>query len=1040
MPNKNNAGNRGAFLKRLRTQTVLGAAWLFALAGPAFAQAITIPAEDLRTALDDYIRQSGVQLIYNVDDIAGVTSRDVRGVAPDVALTRMLAGTGISANRDKSGAVIISRQVARRAQIEAEPQTSESIMVTGTRIRDDDQFAPPVTTIVSSQLARLAPSNLPDGLNKLPIFAPAQTSNSTTSGANGRGFRPNGNFLDLRGLGPNRTLILEDGRRVPATFYDGTVDVNTLPQMLVQRVEIVTGGASAVYGSDAVTGVVNFILDRRYDGLKGVIQAGVSQYGDAKSFRAGLAGGQDVLDHGHVIWSLEYYDRDAITDQAARPYGNLGAAIVGSGTAAMPFQLVTNIRKSDASFGGLVTSGPFAGQQFAAGGVLAPFNPGTPTTTGAAAIGGDGGIVHNEYLLPVINTAQGFGRFDYSFAPDLNGHIQASYAVTRTYEANQIMFNSPSAYPITIYSGNAFLSPAQQAALTGSGTGSFTLNRFDDELSRRLAVKYHTSALAVGLGIDGTAFGNFPWDAYYTHGETRTHLATPGNVNAERFYAAIDAVRDSSGATVCRAAVSAPGAFPGCVPFNLFGPDAPSAAAINYVEGTTSWTARNGLDDFGANIAGTLFDNWAGPVKIAVGAEYRLQNLNLVTSVPDLTFNAQNLRVGGPTGAQVPPGNLKWFKETVSAAKGASNVKEADLEINLPLLKNQPLMDYVALTGAYRFTHYSTSGQINSWKLGVEWQVLDDLHVRAARSQDIRAPTLFDLFQTSLISSSNILDSLTNTSGSVNTAQSGNPDLKPEIAHNTTAGFAYSPAWLPDFSVSLDYFKINIDNAIGAVNGGNPITQNLCLASGGTSSLCNLIVRPISYNDTSSANFPILFLRLNENLTRTYSEGLDLEANYEADLSDTELRGALHLHLLWTHQPTLKTQTLPGTLVTNAAGTAQTPVDRIALMASYKRGDFTLALLERYQSSFHQNANPTLVFDIPDVRAYFQTDMDLSYDFQAGGQNLTGFLNISNLFNVQGGVFQTAGYTGSPGLNYPVGPGADLMGRYFTLGLRLNPD
>ena len=175
--------------------------------------------------------------------------------------------------------------------------------MTGTRIRDDDQFAPPVTIVTVQQLMRATPSNLPDGLNKLPIFAPAQTSNSTTSGANGRGFRPNGNFLDLRGPGPNRTLILEDGLRVPATFYDGTVDTNTLPQMLVQRVEIVTGGASAVYGSDAVTGVVNFILDKRYDGFKAVAQGGISQYGDARSFRIGMAGGQDLFARGHVIWS-----------------------------------------------------------------------------------------------------------------------------------------------------------------------------------------------------------------------------------------------------------------------------------------------------------------------------------------------------------------------------------------------------------------------------------------------------------------------------------------------------------------------------------------------------------------------------------------------------------------------------------------------------------------------------------------------------------------------------------------------------------------
>jgi len=319
--------------------------------------------------------------------------------------------------------------------------------------------------------------------------------------------------------------------------------------------------------------------------------------------------------------------------------------------------------------------------------------------------------------------------------------------------------------------------------------------------------------------------------------------------------------------------------------------------------------------------------------------------------------------------------------------------------------------------------------------------MVDELRLRAARSQDIRAPTLFDLFQAPLISSSGINDSLTNTSGSVNTSQAGNAALKPEVAHNTTAGLVYSPGWLRNFTVSLDYFHINIDNAIGNVTGNSPITQNICLASGGTSPLCGLIVRPISYNDTSPANFPLQFLQLKENLTKTYSEGIDVEANYEADLAelDSGLRGALRVRLLWTHQPTLKTQVLPGTLVTDAAGTAQTPVDRLTFIAGYTLDGFTLDVLERYQSSFRQNTNQTLVFAIPDVRAYYQTDIDLSYDFAAGGQNLTGFLNVSNLFNVQGGIFQTPGYTGSPGLNYPIGPGADLIGRYFTIGLRLDP-
>jgi iron complex outermembrane receptor protein len=261
------------------------------------------------------------------------------------------------------------------------------------------------------------------------------------------------------------------------------------------------------------------------------------------------------------------------------------------------------------------------------------------------------------------------------------------------------------------------------------------------------------------------------------------------------------------------------------------------------------------------------------------------------------------------------------------------------------------------------------------------------------------------------------------------------------VAHNATAGFVYSPSWWDDFSLSMDYFHIAIDNAIGTVNGGNSVIQNLCLASGGTSPLCNLIVRPISYNDTSPANFPLQFFQLKENIAKTYTEGFDLQAHYQADLAAIEpsWNGALRLGVFWTHQPVLKTQTLPGTLITNAAGTAQTPVDRLTLTAGTKISGFGLDLLERYQSAFHQNPNPTLIFNVPDVRAYFQTDLDISYDFTGGDQNITGFLNVGNLFNVQGGVYQTSGYTGSPGLNYPVGPGADVIGRYFTLGLRLNP-
>jgi outer membrane receptor protein involved in Fe transport len=473
---------------------------------------------------------------------------------------------------------------------------------------------------------------------------------------------------------------------------------------------------------------------------------------------------------------------------------------------------------------------------------------------------------------------------------------------------------------------------------------------------------------------------------------------------------------------------------------NLFGPTAPSPAAINYVQGTTSWIAYNDLDDFGVNLNGTLLEGWAGPIKVALGGEYRRQGLDLSTSAPDLAFNPQHLRVGGPTGTNVPSSNLKWFKETLSAAKAANSVYEGDIELKVPVARNLPLMQQFTIDAAYRYTYYSTSGATDSWKVGAHWQMFQDFGLRAAQSRDIRAPTLFDLFQQPLTTNSGINDTLTSTSGIVNTVQSGNPSLKPEVADNTIAGFVFTPGWIPGLRVSADYFHVGFDNAIGIVAGSSPIVQNICLESASASPLCSLTVRPFPLSNTTPGNFPTLFYEVKQNIARTYSEGFDVEAAFTTGLGDVAegLEGALSLRFLWTHQPIFKTQTLPGTLITDAAGTAQTPVDRFTFLGSYSNGPFAIDVVARYQSPFHQSPNPALIYDIPDVRAYYQVDFNLSYAFTVDEQPLTGFLNIGNLFNAQGGIYQVPGYTGSPGMNYPVGPGADLVGRYFTVGFRIN--
>jgi iron complex outermembrane receptor protein len=1064
-------------VKRLQTPMLFGAAALLAWSvAAAAAPMVNIPAEGLRAALDDYIRQSGVQLIYNADDVSGLTAKATHCPA-DEALAFLLDGTGLVANRDPSGAVVISRPAERR--VEAEPAL-ETVVVTGSRIRGGTELSAPVIRVATETLLSITPGGIPEALDKLPIFMAASTPNNATTGANGRGGNAPGYFLNLRNLGAIRTLILQDGHRVPGTFFDTTVDTDMLPQMLMNRVEVVTSGASAVYGSDAVSGVVNFILDKKFSGLKAIAQGGIAQQGDTRSLRLGIAGGEDVAD-GHLVWSLEYRLRDALSDAAARPLGNLGTSIVGAGTPSNPYTLVSGIRQSNTAPGGLIVSGPGAGLQFLSNGALAPFNPGTPTGTTNFAIGGDGGIEHNEYLLPVFTTGQAFAHYERALG-NVTAHVEARYAQARSYEAGQIFTNingsgistngSSAQYPITIYGGNAFLTPAAQAFLfPPGGPTSFQMNRMDNDLMSRLSLDQHTGALAVGAGLDGTVFGGFAWDFNYTHGETRTQLTARNNVNTARFYAALDAVRDPSGNIVCNVTLTNPSAFPGCVPLNPFGQSATvmngsnaSQAALHYVASNTWWVAHNGLDDFSANITGKIFNAPAGPVRMAVSGEYRLAGLNVGTSTSDNSFNPQFLRLAppgtfAPTAASplgtFPPANLANFKEVQSGARGSENVGEANLEIDAPLLRNLPGMALFSVGAAARYTQYNVAGTdpasgapvkrrftASTWKLGAEWHIDDDIRLRGAVSRDIRAPTLWDMFQGPVTSTSGLQDSLTGVSGSANTRTIGNPQLRPEVARNNSLGIVYEPQWLPELHVTADYFHIGIDREIAAISGSSAVVQSLCLASpGGTSPYCALIQRPISYNSASPLNFPTLYYSQVQNFQRQWTEGVDFEVSYQADLAGWHgLDGLLNLRLLWTHTAFLKTLGLPGSVITDVAGSANAPgqalpSEKAALLANYTGGAWSVDVMERYYGSIRQNPNPTLIYapNTGDLPAWFQTDLNVAY---AVDERLAAFLNIANLFNAQPEIFQVPGYTGSPGMNYPVVPYEDVIGRYFTVGLK----
>ncbi len=939
---------------------------------------------------------------------------------------------------------------------------AENVTVTGTRIVNGTQSPTPVTAVSASDLLTQSPVSIPDALLQLPQFA-ATTSARTQVEANGRGFGTPTPGFNLYGLGSIRTLVLMDGNRVPGTFYDTTVNVDMLPQMLVQRVDVVTGGASAVYGSDAVAGVVNYVIDHNFNGFKGLAQGGISTYGDARSFRLGSAIGFNLTDRLHFEASAEYYDSDSVPDSASRPFGLSSCSLVGRGTSATPYTMACNIRQSNTSPNGLIVNGPNNGMQFSADGKsIIPFNPGTPTTTTNANIGGDGGVTSHEGLTPTDHTFQGYARLDYDITKDLSAYVEGRYGTDYTIGESQIYTNTDGQYPLWIYSGNAFLTAAEQSSLFPSGTGGVDIARFDNDLMRQLSVRQYTNTNAITFGLKGATFGDFTWDAHYTHGDNHVTLTTYNNVNTAHLYAALDAVKDpNTGNIVCASSISSPGAFPGCVPINLFGQGNASQAAQSYVFQNTYWVAANSMDDAAANLTGTLFNGWAGPIKGAVGLEYRSQGLNVRSSTPDDTFNSQGLRLapygtynsgnGGtvatnPTGSY-PSSNLAYFKEVQSPGGGDESISEGDVELDAPVLKDLPFVELLSLNGAYRYTQYAAAGEgshssfsANTWKIGAEWSVNDDVRFRMSESRDMRAPTLWDLYQQQEVSTSGITDLLTGVAGSANTVTGGNPNLKPEVSYNYTAGVVVTPSWIPNLTASVDYFHIKIDNAIGSVGGENVTIFKDCQATGAPQ-YCGLVVRPGAYNDPSPSNFPTLIYNVNQNIALQEVEGFNAEVDYVNDLSSwSSVPGQVSLRAFWTHQDLQRQASLPGTLISNLAGTnafGSVPRDKVNLTLGYNIDAFGFSVVEQlFGSEQWQASPPQQVYAMPKIPGYALTDLNFTYGFTADDVPATAFVNISNLWNANGPL--TGGWTGSPGLLYPVPGYADVIGRYFTVGVRVN--
>ena len=910
-------------------------------------------------------------------------------------------------------------------------EDSTVVVVTGSRvIKSGDNSPSPVTVLPTADILRNEPgATLADALNSLPVFSGSRSasSNPTTVGATAGG-NGDANQLDLRNLGVNRTLVLMDGLRVPPTLQNAVVDVDIVPQMLVSRVDVVTGGVSAVYGSDAMSGVVNYIVNHKFNGLRVDASYGISQYGDAVTTDGGLAWGHKVGDKGHFEFSYEYHKEDGIPYRTDRPWYDQ-AGVTGAGTAANPYTLQTNLRQSNFPFGGLITSGPLTGQVFAQNGVLSPFVAGKATGTSGVQVGGEGGY-YNADLLGAMHSNQLFSRYDYDFSDDLHGYAQISGDLkTNINEADTDQLNG-----VTLSTTNAFLPAAYQAAM--AGTSTFKLSEFLSDVPRQTA-DAHTNQWIFATGLDGKFGGGAAWRIDYTHGDSNLKTDLANIINNQHLSAALDAVKTSSGNIVCNVTVTNPGLADNCVAFNPFGPNAASPAAIDYITDTLHIASETRTDDVAGQVTGSPFSTWAGPVNTALSAEWRKTSYTSYSSIlPSAVANCTGLRYNCTTATATVAGTAL---DTVSNGENlnpvSQTVSEVAGEFDAPLLENSPLAKSLSLNGAVRYTDYNTSGDYWTWKLGLDWQISDTVRFRATKSHDIRAPTLYDLYSPASVVPVKPLDLLTNTTPTVPSLSAGNPNLKAELGDTWTAGFVWKP--LPKLSFAVDGYDIKVTNAITSIDGSAATYQNQCYASGGTSPYCALQIRPGPITNTSASNAVTEWIVEEINIAEIETWGVDFEANYATDLFGRPMT----LRLLTAYQPHIYyrqpgVQTVDqGDVAYGALGLGASPSVRVSGFFHYEATQhLSIDLMERWRNAMKLGGDPTQVWAYNHINSFGTTGLNLAWN---DGSRVQYYVDAQNLFNA---APPPGGYSGNgtrAGLRDGFALGDDVRGRFYTIGLKL---
>jgi iron complex outermembrane recepter protein len=932
----------------------------------------------------------------------------------------------------------------------------EQVVVTSTRVTRGGFDAPTPTTVVGAdQIQANAEPNVFTTVNQLPTLAgsaaPSTGTTSSSAGTDGR------STLNLRNLGSNRTLVLIDGQRVVGVDTTGGTDVSEFPQGLIQRVDVVTGGASASWGSDAVAGVVNFVLDKNFTGIKGNLQGGITTYGDGEQGSASLSVGTGFANgRGHFEFSGEYM-ADAGVGQprpgtrSARPWYQgwkllqNNAALTSGG--APQFIASPHVADSLMSPGGLITgrgtslSSSVVGTMFGVNGAPSQFNYGSPNFS-PWMIGGDqrsdegwGADLESKLRRGTL-----FGRLSFDLTPNLNIWATANWG--EVYTANIAFYSTYKPGNLTIQCDNPYM-PGSVATACGGAGHSVQFGTMNADLPDILVQNVRTLHRYV-IGADGNfdmLGSNWTFNSYLSHSTNDIINNNWDQTLTGRYNAAIDVINDpASGKNICRSAVAR---AEGCIAYNAIGTGVGDPSAADWFSDTTWMRTHLRQEMASFTLNGAPIRNWAGDISLATGVEYREEAF-------DQTANpCQSSDCGDPLLSS--QGN-NYFSGNFHPASGSYHVTEAFVESVVPLLKDST-WGVADLDLAGRATGYSASGYVNTWKAGLNYSpaFLDGVRFRALQSRDIRAPNLNDLHAAPSTPTGGVVDrfpqyGFQGQTVIIHIPTEANPDLQPEKAQTTELGVVYQPSWLPGFNTSVDYYRIGLKGGIGTLSAQQEM--DLCFA--GNQTTCKFIDR-----DPSSGVVTYVH-QVKFNLSSLVTDGFDVEASYATDLNSLieGVPGNLSVRSLATHVSKYITQSgVPGDAPRESAGNNSGSIGLWRWMGveQYSNDDFTFTLTERWLSDGVIDKTyiecttgcPVATISHPTINnnkmdGYFYLDVGGSYNLTRPDHGLQAavYFKIDNIANVDPVPSPSFG---SLPISNGTNPGLyDTLGRYYHLGIRFS--